>query len=69
MENIEFSKKNGILKEYDSYTDALLFRGEYLDGKKHGKGKEYYDSGNRKYIGEYLNDKKNGKEKNIIYIC
>ena len=56
-------EKNGILKEYDSYTDALLFKGTYLNSKKNGKGKEYYGRENRKYIGEYLNDKKNGKGK------
>ena len=27
-------------KEY--YDSKLLFEGEYLNGKRHGKGKEYY---------------------------
>ena len=40
----------------------MEFEGEYLNGKKNGKGKEYcYD--NLKYEGEYLNGKRNGKGK------
>jgi len=34
----------------------LIFEGEYLDGKKNGKGKEYYGNGKLKFEGEYLND-------------
>ena len=30
---------NGFIKEYDNYGD-LKFEGEYLNGEKHGKGKE-----------------------------
>ena len=42
----------------------LLFEGEYLNGKRNGKGKEY-DSLNDKLIfeGEYSNGKRNGKGK------
>jgi len=40
----------------------LLFEGEYLNGKKNGKGKEYYKD-KLKYEGEYLNGKKIGKGK------
>ena len=32
--------------------------GEYLNGKRNGKGKEYYENGNIKFEGEYLNGKK-----------
>ena len=54
--------KNNIVKEYNSCYDELIFEGEYLNGKRNGKGKEYY---NNKLIfeGEYLNDKRNGKGK------
>ncbi len=33
-------------------------KGEYLNGRKSGKGKEYYENGNIKFEGEYLNGKK-----------
>ena len=44
------------IKIYNSFSDDLIFKGEYFNGK----GKEYY----KKKIaseGEYLNGKKNGK--------
>jgi len=45
-------------KEY--YDNGKLeFDGEYLNGKKHGKGKEYdYYYGKLKFDGEYENGKK-----------
>ena len=57
---------NGTVREYD-YINQLLYEGEYLNGKRNGKGKEYkldYDDEiiELKFIGEYLNGKKwNGK--------
>ena len=54
--------KNGKVKEYTLNTDKLIFEGEYLNGKRNGEGKEYYDDGKLKYEGEYLNGKRwNGK--------
>ena len=35
-----------------------MFQGEYLNGKKYGKGIEFYDNGNIKYEGYYLNGKR-----------
>ena len=32
-------------KEYDGESDNLLFEGEYKNGKRNGKGKEYNDVG------------------------
>ena len=29
--------------EYSIYNDSLLFEGEYLNGKRNGKGKEFND--------------------------
>jgi len=55
----EQGKRRG--KEYDSYSDALLYEGEYLNELKNGKGKEYYPDGKLKFIGEYLNGKRNGE--------
>ena len=48
-------------KEYD-YEGDLIYEGEFLDGKRHGKGKEYDHYGLR-YEGEYLNGKRHGKGK------
>ena len=57
---------NGKGKEYNISTNNLLFEGEYLNGKKIGEGKEYYDNdnGKLKYEGEYLNGE--GKEYFLI---
>ena len=42
--NIIYELKNGKgkVKEYNKYG-KLIFEGEYLNGKRNGKGKEYYD--------------------------
>ena len=42
--------------------DMRKFEGEYLNGERNGKGKEYY-YGKLIYEGEYLNGKWNGKGK------
>ena len=39
---LELKKGNGLIKEYNKYG-KLIFEGEYLNGKRNGKGKEYYD--------------------------
>ena len=52
-------RKNGKVKEYDSYNDTLIFEGGYLNGKRNGKGKEYDEyNGNLKFEGEYSNGKR-----------
>ena len=48
-------ESNGIVKEYYGYNCDLLFEGEYLNGKRNGKGKEYFYNGKLKFEGEYLN--------------
>ena len=40
---------------------GLKFEGEYLNGKKNGKAKEYNKDGKLEFDGEYLNGKRNGK--------
>ena len=55
--------KNGIVKEYILNKDILIFEGEYLNGKRNGKGKEYNNEGNVIFEGEYKNGKRNGKGK------
>ena len=61
---------NGFIKEYKYNDDyhyyihnlTLVFEGEYLNGEKHGKGKEYDKEGKIAFEGEYNEDKRwNGK--------
>ena len=52
-------------REYNGNNDKLKFEGEYLNGERNGKGKEYYFDGRLAYEGEYLNGKKMEKEKTI----
>ena len=40
------------MKEYDEYL--VKFEGEYLNGQRIGKRKEYDNCGNLRYEGEYL---------------
>ena len=65
--NIVFKMINGEGngKEYD-YEGNLIYEGEYLNGVKSVKGKEYL-KGKIKYEGEYLNGERNGKGKEFKY--
>ena len=56
----ELINGNGKVKEYNYY---LIFEGEYLNGRRNGKGKEYeQEMRTLSFEGEYLNGKKwNGK--------
>ena len=56
-------EKNGNGKMYDANNNNLIFEGQFLNGKKNGKGKEYDKDGNMIFEGEYLNGLKNGKGK------
>ena len=53
----------GTGKEYIGKTNRLIFEGEYSNGIRNGKGKEYYYDNTLKFEGEYLNDERNGKGK------
>ena len=56
-----FKNGKGRIKEYDEFTNKLIFEGEYLNGLRNGKCKEYY-AGKLVFEGEYLNGKRwNGK--------
>ena len=62
----DLEKMNGLFQEY--YSDGeLKFEGEYLNGKRNGKGKEYYSkkyfNNDLEFEGEYLNGERNGKGK------
>ena len=61
----ELKEGKGLIKEYEScFNDILTFEGEYLNGKRNGKGKEYNPlNGKLRYEGEFLNGKRNGKGK------
>ena len=76
--SIKIGKKEGYCRIYDLDTMTLKFEGEYKNGKKNGKGKEFYKNPEiyeNEYIlgekrgstlifeGEYLNGKRNGKGK------
>ena len=65
-------ESKGKGKEYIINNDKLIYEGEYINGERNGKGKEYYDDNKIKFEGEYLYGKRwNGKgydiENNIIY--
>ena len=53
------------MKEY-SQANQKINEGKYLNGKRNGKGKEFYHD-NIMFEGEYLNGKRNGKGKEYNY--
>jgi len=53
----------GLIKEYDEEGYLTIFEGEYLNGQRHGKGKEYYYDDKLEFEGEYLNGKGSGRGK------
>ena len=63
--NLENSiKSKYILGTIFSFLDEkikLEFEGEYLNGERNGKGKEYNHQKKLKFEGEYLNGKKKWK--------
>ena len=50
-------------KEYYGNEDTLYYEGEYLNGERNGKGKEYFNKSNLVYEGEFSKGKRNGKGK------
>ena len=64
----EIKDGKGFMIDYDN--EDCIFEGEYLNGERNGKGKEYTIYGNSYlvYEGEYLNGKRNGKGKEYINI-
>ena len=55
--------KMELKEKGEEYKGQLKFEGEYLNGERNGKGKEYYSNGKLKFEGEYLNGKREGKGK------
>ena len=54
----EMEKEKNIIIMVNFY-----FEGEYINGKRYGKGKEKNDDGKLVFEGEYLDGKRNGKGK------
>ena len=55
--NLKNGLKDGLIKKF--YLGQLTFEGEYLNGVRNGKGKEYdKNNGNLLFEGEYFNGKK-----------
>ena len=63
----ELNNGKGYVKEYNDFNNCIIYEGEYLNGEKNGKGKEYDDDGNLIFEGEYLNGERNGKVKKYDY--
>ena len=55
--------KTGLGKETYIKTNQLLFKGQYLNGKRHGNGIEYNIKGKKIYEGNYINGERSGKGK------
>ena len=53
-------------KEYNLYNCELTYEGEYKNGERNGKGKEYKE-GNVIFEGEYRNGKRHGKGEELDY--
>ena len=58
----EIKNGKGYINNYFNHFYNFIFDGEYLNGKKNGKGKEYYMD-KLKFEGNYINGKRNGKGK------
>ena len=57
----ELKEGKGYVKECGSFGE-LIYEGEYLNGERNGKGKEYKDEGQLVFEGEYFYGKRwNGK--------
>ena len=61
----EIKEGRGYVKEYDFYG-SMIFEGEYVNGERNGKGKEY-EFNSLIFEGNYLNGKRHGKGKNLKY--
>ena len=51
--NLNLKNGKGYIKEYKN--NVLIYEGEYLNGERNGKGKEYNDNGKLIFEGEYVN--------------
>ncbi len=66
LNTIEYELKNGkgYIKEDSKWECIIKYNGQYLNGLRNGKGKEYDSiNGQLKFEGEYKNGKRNEKGK------
>ena len=54
-------ENDGTIKEYNAYNDLLIYEGEFKEGKRNGRGKEYNNERKLIFEGEYFNGLENGK--------
>ena len=66
---INDSKRNEEMKEARKYENILKYEGEYLNGKRNGKGKEFDINGKLIFEGEYSNGRRKEKNDNNNYDC
>ncbi len=52
--------QNGLAEGYAEVTGTSTYRGDFVAGKKHGKGIKVMANGDR-YVGEFLDDYRHGK--------
>ena len=57
----ELREGKGFIKEFDNVDFRVIYEGEYLNGERNGKGKEYNKFDDILFEGEYLNGKKHGE--------
>ena len=55
------------IDKIEYYEIKLQYEGEYLNGERNGKGKEYDYDGKMEFEGEYSNGKRNGKGNEYDY--
>ena len=57
------------VKEYEHIKRSDIFEGEYKNGRRNGKGKEYNNKNSKiiQFEGEYENGKRHGKGKVYYY--
>ena len=66
LNTIEYELKNGkgYIKEGSKWECTIKYNGQYLNGLRNGKGKEYDSiNGQLKFEGEYKNGNRNEKGK------
>ena len=58
----------GKVREFSLENNSLIFIGEYLEGKRNGEGKEFYNNGQNIFIGKFKNGMKvSGKGYKLDY--
>ena len=62
----ELKDGKGYMRDYDD--EKSIYEGEYLNGERNGKGREFKKLGDSLIVfyGEYLNGKRNGKGKEYL---